>query len=270
SKEKNYINHWLIDKDFIDSIEFRDKYYIENLFRTIYHFIKKCPLPLVSEWLHNTDEIKIMLGKKEFFHKININIAYFDFVTLIERPLRKFYPKYKVEIVESVPLSSEELKNKVLEGMDLAEAMEERKDNKYIENAILDRVYFEDDIFRIKVNDKVIFRISGSTKNPIGIYSFIKKLKKINTDEEKRDFIEENSIIVSVSPGEKDIYIDYSDRQMLNFFKINAPDLYQNNIESNGKGYRWGKYCFDFNSNQLKHECENILKNYRMRFNYGN
>ena len=76
---------------------------------------------------------------------------------------------------------------------------------------------------------------------------------------EIRDYIFDNSTKIKyINDDEKEIIISHPGRMMVNFFKINYPDLQDKElIEIEQFVYRWGRYKIKFESLTLLNDCLN-------------
>ena len=92
------INKWLEDEDFISKMKFVDKYYLETLCFKVAAFLKNIPVPVCSTWDAKNKSIYFSIGDNKHYVSVDVNIAYHDYITLIDKWTRQFYPQYKVEV----------------------------------------------------------------------------------------------------------------------------------------------------------------------------
>lgn len=256
------INDWLEDPDFQSKIDFPDKYYLETLCYHISNFLKNTPVPVMSSYDTKNHKIYFSVGLEKKGFNIDVDLYYYDYITLVRRWLIQFYPKYEIEYDVEVEYSEQEIlkmRNSAIdEGkkFDLNEALIAKKVIKQKEFGIVEKVTFKDDEFILKRNDYREVRITGTLQNPLIISRFLKMLREIKDDNEKSKFIFAHSRLIKRVDSEKDIIVTYQGKQMINFFEINFEDLYLYPlIKSDDFNFIWGRFKVKFESKSLRDDC---------------
>lgn len=262
-KKKHKSNFWLEDQEFILKMDFYDKFYIKNLCVYIANFLKTIPIPIMATWDPKFKSIYFHLGmiKKNF--EIDINVSYWDYTTLVKRWLRQYFPQFKVvDNVES-ELSDLEITEAVRGGADINEALQLRKEIEKIDYGIITKIQMTGDQFIFERNGSEYVRISGTGNKPLPLSIFLKQIRQIKKDEDKRNFILKNSEEIKkiVFEEKSRILIDYKDQMMLNFFMINYPDLKKYELEKISSNlYYWGRFQIIFNSDTVERECISYVR----------
>jgi hypothetical protein len=261
---QQYSNNWLVDKNFLETkIQHSDKNYLEILFNEIKDFLYKCPSPVVSEWIQEDHGITFYLGDNEHFIKINNEIAVRDYVTLIEKWSKKFYPKYTVTYTKDRGLTSDEVAQGIKDNVfTFDESFNRKITETVVEKGMIWRVFVPDDKFTLLINGKTTIRLAGTPSNPIPLSIFLKTIRKIKDYNEKRTFIFENSLLDNDNVKEKIIDLPYTSKQLLNFFKINVDELCREElIDLGNEFFQCGKYRFTFKGNEtVKDNCLSLLQ----------
>lgn len=254
--KKNF-NFWLTDEEFLRKSSISDTYYLEGLCYKISSFLKNVPVHIVTRL--NNDSISFFIGSNEKEFKIDYDLSYYDYITRIRMWSRQFFPQYKCEIKKEVELSDEEMKEKVKEGMDLNDVLLLTKEITEVKEGRIEKVYLKDDCFLF--ND-----FAGNLEKRTTVYaqkcspvsSFIEKFRACENDEQKYNYLMENSKSLG-NVEETEINVEYSGKQMINFFKINYEDL--KNIELIQISefiFKWGRFKIQFNSLTLRDDCIKI------------
>lgn len=255
--EKRNLNFWLEDKEFISRTNFKDTYYLEILCHKISSFIKKCPVPLVTSMDNKHQRILFMLGKIQQAFKLDVDISYYDYVEKVKQGLKQYYPQYEIEIEKDVDLTDEEKLFKVQkEKLDLNDVIFLKKKQLIKEKGIIEKVFFKEDMFLLNRNGIQELRTTAILGNPMPISKFKESLFKITNQYKKYEYIEQNSKLIKIIDKKSEIHIEYSGKQMLNFFKIRYESLKDYQIEKiNDFTYVWGRFKIHFNSESLKDDC---------------
>jgi hypothetical protein len=263
-------NSWMIDPVFISRIIYKkDKQYLETLLGHLSKFIDKLPIAVICTWDYKHECIYFTVGHdNKNFVKVDPDISYFDFITLCDRWLRQFYPKYDCEVVEEVKYTDNEISEMISEGkIDIESDLSKlRKKISYKEKAIIQRAFILSDNFKMNVNGESFIRHS---KIPISV--FLKELRKLReaTDTEKRDYILSNSLLLSKIENQKEILVDYDHKRMVNFFKINVEDNFDKEVQSyeDDSGIewiKWGRFRFQLASNEVSRVFFHMLETHKM------
>jgi len=256
---KDY-NKWLEDSEFIYNTNFEDKYYLESLCHHLSNFIKNVPIPVLCDYSERFKSIYFSVGEEKSHFALTIDVSYYDYITLVKRWLYQFYPRYEVLI--DTGLDDNEILALVREqGFNLNDALLERK--KVTEIGVIEKEIRKEDQFIININGVKTVRITGN-KKPLLLKDFMKELRGIKDQQERKNYILDNSREFSTIPNyEKSIKINYQGQQLLNFFRINYEDLKEYELkEVESFVYEWKNYIIRFSSISLRNDC---LKYYQER-----
>lgn len=264
-------NSWMTDPIFISNIIYKkDKLYLETLLTHLSKYIDKLPIAVISTWDYKHECIYFTVGhENKHFIKVDPDISYFDFITLCDKWLRQFFPKYSCNVEEEIPYTDGEVSEMLSEGkLDIDSDLSNlKKKINYSETAIIQRAFILSDNFKIKINDDAYIRHS---KIPISI--FLKQLRQMrdSSDFEKRKYIMENSLLLSKIENEKEILVDYDHKRMVNFFKINIDENLQNPIESyidetGTEWVRWGRFKFQLLSNEISRIFFHMIETHKLK-----
>jgi hypothetical protein len=230
------------------------------------------PLKVVSTWNQNTKSVAFFMGKHTKVFVIDLDISKYDYVHLIQSWLKRFYPKYEVALPRERSYTSEEINQiredclKSGEKFELANYLNKKKIENFIEKGIIQKVFILQDQFIIQRNEQKYLCAPGSFNIPMSIGPFMNDLRKITLkkvqDKEIHAYILGNSYIVEKINDAK-IDIVYSDKKMLNFFKIRFSDLRNYSLEKvDSMTYHWSKFKIVFDSEYTRDSC---LEYYRER-----
>lgn len=257
-------NEWLTNSEFLDKVTFHNKYYFQSLCLYVDNYRKNIPIPVIVTWDNQFNQLYFLIGKDKIHLEIDVDIAYEDYITLVDRKLRKFFPNYEVEVKKEIPLSIEEMVQKTKnEKINLNDLLGETKQIVEKEIGVIEKVFFKQDNFILNINGKRYLRLSGKIDDPLPISEFLTMLKSIKNNEDKRNFIMNKSREVKEITREKEsIDINYTGFQMKNFIEINFQDLQDYDfIKLDTRKWRWGKYILKFETNILENDMLNYLKN---------
>ena len=252
------VNSWLENEQFIAKMDFKDKYYLQKICFKVAAFLKNVPVPVCATWDNLHGSMYFSIGENKHYLALDVHISYYDFVTLIDKWTRQFYPQYKVQVDTEIEYTDEEILDLAKKGINLNDALLMRKPYSYIESGVIEKIFIKRDEFIFNKNGENQIRLSGtSVSNPLPLSKFMEGIRKISDDVEKKNYIEQNSRVVQIlKDNDKEIIIDYSGRQMLNFFAINYED-YKNFIleQIDEFQYKWGKFRVIFESKLLRDDC---------------
>lgn len=256
-------NKWLEDSTFLENIEFEDKYYLETLFFKISSFIKNAPIPIVSTFDPLHKSIYIIVGEYSTYFPVDINIAYFDMITLIRRWVTQFYPHYEITVSESIPYTDQEIVDYLVgeKGMNLNDALLETKEVSHKEIGVLEKVYIKKDEFVLNVNGEKEIRTPYKPGEIYPLSKFMKDLRELTTKEIPdsdliASFINDNSKKIFSKGEDVEIIVSYSGKQMINFFDINYVDLKDYELKEISEfKLKWKNFIIHFNSKILKNDC---------------
>lgn len=257
-------NEWLEKKDFIERVDFHDLYYFRSLAKHLSSYLKIIPIPVLTTWDPVHKRIYCSVGQDKKFFKVDIDISYWDYITMINRWVQQFFPKYEVEIEKEEALTEDEIINRMEEDPSvlLNDLLLEKKVSTKIEKGIITKIHLTNDEFNLNINGMEYIRISGNINNPMSLSIFLKLFRELKEDTEKRNFIFMNSEELKVISSEKkDIEIDYKGSMMLNFISIQYLDLKEFDFIQNNNGtYKWGRYIIKFDTYNNELDCINYLK----------
>lgn len=257
-KEKRKSNWWLEDSDFLKKSNFHDLYYLETVCRYISNMIKNIPIPVLTTYDPKSKGIYFSVGKIKKGFPLQVDISYYDYVTLVKRWLSQFFPSYEIEYEKEEEYSDDEIWKIVKEEkIKLNDALMLRKKIKVKEKGVIEKETRSQDEFILNVNGNRQIRITGTAYLPMSLSTFMSELKSITDSKEKRNFILDNSTFVKhLDDNKQELNIAYSGKQLLNFFKINFEDLMNEElIEIEPFIYKWGKFKIKFESLSLKNDC---------------
>jgi hypothetical protein len=263
-KKKHKSNFWLEDQEFISKMNFYDKFYITNLCEHIASFLKIIPIPIMATWDPKNCGIYFHLGKIKKFFEIDVNISYWDYTTLVKRWLRQFFPQYCVIEEVETELSDIEITEVVKKGVDINDALLMKRKVNREDFGIISKIHMTGDQFIFEKGDYEYIRISGELKKPLPLSLFLKQIRQLKSDIDKRNFIFKNSEeIKKIYKDEKSkIVIDYKDNMMMNFFTINYLDLKNYKLEKISTHlYYWGRFQIVFDSDNVERECISYVTN---------
>lgn len=261
-KEWKDYNKWMEDPKFIKETEFKDSYYLTSLCFHLAHFIKNAPVPLLcdkpSKHPYNDSwGIKFSVGSDSIVFDLDTDIYYLDYITLVKRWLYQFYPRYEYTYEIDVAISDDrayELVSK--QGYSLNDVVVMKEKQKVIEVGVIEKEMRKKDQFVLNINDRKAVRITGN-KKPLLLKDFMKELRAIKDQNERRNYIMENSREFSEYREYKEtIEVFYSENQMMNFFIINFPILKNYEIvKVKDLLYRCDNYLIKFNSDTIMADC---------------
>jgi hypothetical protein len=265
------VNKWLENTDFLEKIKFKDSYYLETLCFKVAAFLKNVPIPVISSWDDSHKSIYLSIGDNKQFFALDTNISYYDMITLMKRWCTQFYPQYEIEVEKQIEYTDEEIVNDLVgkQGMNLNDAILARKTIKYIEKGIIEKVFFGDnenrDKFILNINGQRQIRLTGNISNGIimPISEFMEGIRKFSKEKDKytpldvKNYIEQNSKYILNLKNKNEVLITYRSHQMINFIKVNFPELYpEYELEQQEDFvYTWGRFKLIFDSKALIRDC---------------
>lgn len=266
-------NAWLEDKEFIQKSTFDDKYYFEILGKHVSNYIKNVPIPVLTTYDSVNKRIYFSVGSLSKSWEIDVDVSYRDYITIVNRWLCQFFPKYeinkKVERLlteyEIAKMRDEAIKNG--ETFNINDAMKQTKEVEVIEKGIIEKITLTSDEFILNLNEDKFVMVSGTRYEPLPLSKFLKTIRTLKTDEEKAEFIEKNSTMVK-KMGEplKKIPIAYQGKQMLNFFIINWQDLCKEEmVRIEPMEYEWGNFIVKFESETIRADCIKYYEEMRLK-----
>lgn len=263
-ENKKKYNLWLISVEFLKKFNFSDRYYLESLCYHVHSFLKNVPVQVITYYDKTTDSICFCIGKNKKNFKLNIEIAPYDYVTVVKRWLYQFYPKYEYDYIIQEHYSDQEIIDmlKCKKVVDLNDALLLRKPIEKKEIGVIEKVMMKEDQFIININDQRQLWITGSIKQPLTLTLFKEQLFKLQDNEERRNYIYKNARkIKDLAKDDKEIVIKYTGKQMINFFKINYEDLKNYELKQiQSYLYKWDRFLIYFDSSSLLSDCLSFVE----------
>lgn len=180
------INEWLNNEhEFITKCNFTDKYYLKELGKRLSYFLKGIPIPVVSTYDPTHYKIYFTVGNDKKGFSIDIDISYFDFITIVKRWLINFFPQYEVEketIVDYTENEILEMRNEAIKlnlKFDTNELLNTPKKVIKIEKGIIEKIMLKSDEFIFNINGNKFVRISGTQNNLLPLSIFLKEVRYI-------------------------------------------------------------------------------------------
>lgn len=255
------VNSWLENEQFIQKIKFHDKYYLETLCFKVAAFLKNIPVPVCATYDAQHKSMYFSIGENKHYITLDTNIAYYDFITLIDKWTRQFYPQYNVKIDTEIEYTDEEIMELVKNGVNLNDALLMRKPYSYIETGVIEKIFIKKDEFIFNKNGVRELRRSSlpgtGISSVLPLSKFMENIRRLKVDEDKKDYIEINSrFIQNLKDSEKEIIINYSGKQMINFVSINFHDYKKYPLVAiDDFQYQWGNFKIIFESKSLRDDC---------------
>jgi len=267
-KKRRESNSWLIDQEFLLNSDFFDLYYMQTLTRTVWNYLINLPIPVLSTWDKTNKRIYFSIGIHKRYFPVDPEVAYDDFITLVDLWTCQFFPHYEIEYDKEVDYTDEEIIVMVEEeNINLNDALLRKKVIKYKEIGTINKIFMgtnnvNSDQFILNIDGDEFYRRSGTIKDPKPIKLFIKELRKIKESDKIKEYIFDNS--TEISQVEKDIEIIslvYSGKTLFNFVKINLPLLKNYKFKRiNPRTWKWGKYIMQTDSDILESDILKFLR----------
>jgi hypothetical protein len=219
----------LEDKSFIQEFDFENKEYLETLLKKLKNFLNHLPVPYSFDFDFNNNVLILRIGGNKKNFKIDMNIYYADFLTLIKKWIIQFYPQYYV-------------------------------DEEY---GVILKIFFQTNTFLFFNNGIKELRYTGKRNKLLSLSQFLKTIRKIEDKTELKEYIfEESTLVKTIDNSTQKIFINYPYEMMKNFFKINFDDLKAFPItKTEDTFYYIGKYVINFNDKLSETECIEYLVN---------
>lgn len=241
------INTYLSDLDFISSINYHNKEYIQELFTAIKKFLHKLPIPIKSFFDEIKLEVVFELGRDFKTNlKINSDISPHDSISLLELELEQFFPRFKIlgDKIE-LPYKSDEIARLIKEtGISFDSAFNMKKTAQFMEEGIIKRVWLMDDVFKFQHTVNGEIKEKSIRMATIPLSSFLKEFKLKDDHIERKSFIFNCSKLIREYNPQR-IEISYYGERLKNFFKIQSkimPNKFIYKLTTDV--YTWGKFVF--------------------------
>lgn len=265
-------NEWMENEQFISKMKYHNLYYVKNLGQVLGAYLRAIPIPVITTWDPNFKRIYFHVGLDKHYFDLDENVSYWDYTFLAGQWLSSFFPSYCVEEEEDVELSEAEIWNKVRkEGLTLDDALLLRKPALVKTTGKIIKIQITNDEFIFNNNGKEEVRISGTLEKLIPLSLFLKELRRLTDDHEKKNYILSNSrLIKELNETKREIVIDYPDQMMRNFFIIRYDSLRNDSFSKTYEGlYKWGRFIIKFNSLELERDCIHFLNQRRSEEGLG-
>lgn len=247
-------NGWLTDPIELASrfSNIEDQVYLLELTTAVSKHLHRCPVrvTVVDHGLSSSLAFKVKQQIQAF--PVDTRIAVYDFVHLIESQwLSKFFPAYSVKLEVDEPLTTDELAA-LVEELPVDALLSPSQGNKMKLRTYwgkISKIALMDDRFKIETESGVYWRI---TRLPLS--QFLDQLRGIETDLERKDYIEANSHIVNKvqNIGGTKIHnlLHYTADQTLSFLEIRKEQLANQPLLAlpmeGPYTYQWGQFVFKF------------------------
>ena len=250
-------NEWMESKDFLEKLDYHNLYYFESLGKVFSAYIKTIPIPVLTTWDPVHKRIYVHVGETKRYFEIDDTVNYFDWTLLVHRWLFHFFPRFEVEEEVEVELSDEEIMSKVKEGMKLDDALLLKRNITRKDIGVIDKIQIINDEFVLDRNGSQYIRISGSIDKPLPLSTFLRTLRGVTDDKEKRDYILNYSKeIKTLAEDKKPILVDYPSNMMKNFFVIRYEDIKDFPIEHiYDHQYQWERFKIIFEDDDIERDC---------------
>ena len=257
-------NEWLESDAFIAKMDYPNKNFVKGLTQVVASFVWDAPVPILTTWDPVHKRIYFSIGTEKKYFELDENIDNYDFIVAVSRWAYKFFPYYELDEEIETELSDDEILAKVKDGVNLDDAILMRKKIQIKERGTLIKVDLGNDQFVFDVNGDGFVRMSGTLSNPKTLSVFLKELRMIYNQRERKNFIFQNSIELKKLPEKPIIKIAHFKNKMINFFIIHYPDLKNVSIVKNEESlnnleYQWGRFLIRFEDNELRNYCLNYV-----------
>jgi hypothetical protein len=84
-KTKETVNEWLVDKEYISTLEVNDLIYFEKLCESIHSYLTNISISVYCGWDGTNARLFFIHGYNKRFFDINSNISYFDFIQDVDK-----------------------------------------------------------------------------------------------------------------------------------------------------------------------------------------
>jgi hypothetical protein len=256
-------NQWLENKEFLERVDFFNLEYFTSLCSYVASYLRSVPIPVLSTWDPVHKNIYFIVGKDKRYFKVDVDLSYWDYITLVNRWLSKYFPSYEVKYEKEISLTEDEIINRIKANPknNLNDLLLVKEKALVKEKGVIYKIKITEDKFFINIDGQEFLRMSGTFENPMSLTIFLKLLKEIKDGQERKDFIFTNSEeLKSLSTSRKEVLVQYTGKMMLNFFVTQFNDLKKEEITQYPDGsFCWGKFRIIFNSSLTKEECFSYL-----------
>lgn len=268
-------NSWLQTTDWIkesltnELIQSGQYEHFKTLCSYLYTFSNSIPVPSAISFNQKDKKFYISIGNKFCFIPYIENISKYDFVELISRWARRYYPKYTISVKQKRPLTETEITFEIQKGTPIEETFEISRVVRVKEKGVVELVSIKEDTLHLSINgNKFIYM---SKPNPIGegninsISHVLKDFRACNNMQERKNILVSRMRPIVEIKNPKPVMIhNYSEEMLLNFFKVRVIALHDLPINhTEHLTYRWGKFEITFPDIEIKKKCFKIVSEYK-------
>lgn len=268
-------NSWLQTTDWIkesltnELIQSEQYEHFKTLCSYIYTFSNSIPVPSVISFNQKEKKFYFSIGNKFCIIPYVSNISKHDFVELISRWARRYYPKYTISVKQYRPLTETEIAYELQKGISVEEAFEMKRVVRIKEKGVVELVSIKEDILHLSINgNKFIYLSRPNPLNQGNINSLsqvLKDFRACNDMQERKNIITTRMRPIVEVKNPKPITIsNYSDEMLLNFFKVRIIALHDSPINHlEHLTYKWYKFEITFPDIETKKKCFKIVSEYK-------
>lgn len=252
-------NIWLTEESYLNSLGYHDSYYLRSVCDFLFLYLKRLPIPILTKYVNKSIEVRIGSNAKSF--PISTKLTPKEWITLVDRWLSSYFPKYSVVGKTLRPLTEDEAIHYLNSGKySTEEVFSMQIEDTFEESGMITRMYKKKEEFRFVMNGKTSIRhAGGSYKESLLVSQFMKNANSLS-GQELRDYIMNHSRHVVDLDDDKEVFINHKGIQLINFFIVNK-DYILVNTETpiNSLTSRFGKFLIEFESLTHKSDCIKAL-----------
>lgn len=269
-------NDWLQKTDWIkesltnELIQSGQYEHFKMLCSYLYTFSNSIPVPSAISFDQKEKKFYFSIGNKFCFIPYIENISKYDFVELISRWARRYYPKYILSVKKLRPLTEQETAYQIQLGkFSIEEIFEMKKVVRVKEKGVVELVSIKEDLLHLSINGNRFIYLSKP--NPIGqgninsLSQVLKDFRHCNDMKERKNIITSRmKPIVEVQNPKPVTIFDYSNEMLLNFFRVRVIALHDQPINHlDHLTYKWWKFEIVFPDIEIKKQCFKIVSEYK-------
>lgn len=262
------INHWLLDINDkgLDGMKILsgNAEYFRSLCKKVYTYLLSFPSPTYCKYISSNRNFYFAIGHNVLLLQWSKEISEHDFCELIYCWAYKFFPHYTVSKKVERLLNENEMIDKVYEGKTLEELIFEKAFDERLENFKIEKIVIRDDQINVKINNKKYVLIS---RPDMPISQFISRFRKIESQEEKANFVKTYTKKILEVTHMKSVDIKYTGVMLENFFKVRSPILCNEPLHKiEGLVYKWGRFNVHFSSKDQLDKAREIIANFKQEY----
>lgn len=262
-------NSWLQSTDWIkeslinELIQSGDYEHFKEICSYVYTFSNSIPVPSVISFDQKEKKFYFLIGNKFCFIPYIKNISKYDFVELISRWTRRYYPKYVISVKKLRSLNELEIAYQVQLGKySIDEIFEMKKVIREKEKGIVELVSIKEDSLHLVINGNKFIYLS-KPNHPVS--QVLKEFRNCNDMHERKKIITSSMRPIVEIKQPKPVFISgYDNEKILNFFRVRVISLHNepiNHLEH--LTYKWGKFEIVFSDIEIKKKCFKIISDYK-------